>query len=466
MATHYGNMKATFYRDFVSQQILNPSTGAIGGPISFSRPSSTSTYVGSDGYVKTATINEPRFTYEYDSNGVLQYRGLYIDNRTSYNLFLHSEDLSNAYWTKTNGSVSSTSTLSPNGVDNAQKLSLTSAGGSINKQITLSGGTVGSGASASKRVLYISIFAKAAECSHLNIKVYNGTNNVDCYFNLSNGTTGTNTCGLGCLYSTPPIGTSLAGMQYIYKHICNMGNGWYRCILCVQDPQLTASQNFTVTFTPSTSASSLTINNSNDGALLWGAMFDYGLNVSNLYHSCFSNYIKTTTATTQSFADTCSVSTSNATENNLLAGYSADSCSIYAEFTMPYFFISTINGTVVSLGATSKYNAGNSMSMRILTNQGSIGYVNKLYRPPGQPAYDFNMGAPVAISAINNKMLITNRQYAPLVSAMNGITGTSSSSLVPQRFNTMSMLGTVCYKKIFYIPTYLNTSQVTRLTTL
>ena len=117
MATHYGNMKATFYRDFVAQQILNPGTGAIGGPITFGR-SSAGTYVGSDGYIKTATFNEARFTYEYDTNNVLQYRGLLIDPRTSNNLFLNSENFNDSYWIKTNGSISSTSTLSPNGVDN------------------------------------------------------------------------------------------------------------------------------------------------------------------------------------------------------------------------------------------------------------------------------------------------------------------------------------------------------------
>ena len=109
MATHYGNMKATFYRDFVSQPSLNPTTGAIGGPITFSR-NSVATYVGSDGYIKTAATNEPRFTYEYDSNNILQYRGLSIDGRNSNNLFQYSEDLANAYWTKTNGSTSSTTT--------------------------------------------------------------------------------------------------------------------------------------------------------------------------------------------------------------------------------------------------------------------------------------------------------------------------------------------------------------------
>jgi len=459
MATHYGNMKATFYRDFVTQQSLNPTIGAIGGPITFSR-ASAATYVGSDGYIKTATFNEARFTYEYDTSNVLQYRGLLIDPRTSYNLFLYSEDLSNAYWTKTNGSISSTSTLSPNGVDNGQKFSLTSAGGSVNKQVTVTGGTVG----ALKRVLYVSIFAKAAECQHLNIKVDNGTTTVDCYYNLSSGTVGTNTCGLGCFY---PTGASQNGLQFIYKNTCNMGNGWYRCVLCVQDPQSASSANFTVSFTPTTSASSLTIGSSGDGALLWGAMFDYGLNVTNAYHSCFSNYIKTTVSTNSCQPDSCSVSTSDANENNLLAGYSANEMSVYAEFTMPYFFKTNITSSVIALTAGTKYGPGGSCNMRINYAPASDnGYVQQLYRPYFGGAYDFNIGAPTPILQNNNKMIITNRRYAPLTSAMNGVTGTSSTSLIPQRFNLLTINGAACYKKIFFVPIYLNTAQIIRLTTI
>jgi len=463
MATHYGNMKATFYRDFVSQQVLNPTRGSIGGPVSFSRASSA-TYVGSDGYIKTAASNEPRFTYEYDSNNILQYRGLLIDSRNSNNIFLHSEDLSNAYWTKTNGSISSTSTLSPNGIDNGQKFSLTSAGGSVNKQVTLSGGTVGTGTTASKRVLYVSIFAKAAECSHLNIKVDNGTTTVDCYYNLNNGTVGSNTCGLGCFY---PTGASQAGLQFIYKNICNMGNGWYRCILAVQDPQLAASANFTVSFIPSTSSSSLTIGSSGDGLLLWGAMFDYSLNSANAYHTCFSSYIKTTTSTNSCSFESCVISSSDTNENNLLAGYPANECSAYAEFTTPYFFKTTISSTVLFLSAGTKYGPGGQMSMRInyLASEDK-GYINHLYRPYFGGAYDYNANTIPAILSTNNKMIITNRQFSPVMCAINGNIGTSSVSLVPQRFNTMSIGGAICYKKIFYIPIFINASQLIRLTTL
>lgn len=458
MGTNYGNVKASFYRDFVSQQSLNPSYGGIGGPLAFGR-NTIGTYIGSDGYIKTAAINEPRFTYEYDSNGVLQYRGLLIDNRSiSYNNFLYSEDLSNAYWTATNGSVSSTSTLSPNGVDNSQKLSLTSAGGNISKLVTVTGGTVGS----LRRVLYISIMAKAAECSHLNIKVDNGTNTVDCYYNLSTGATGNNTCGVGCVYPSGAVN----GLQFIYKHICNMGNGWFRCILAVQDPQSAASANFTVSFIPSTSASSLTINSSGDGLLLWGAMFDYGLNVTSSYHSCFSNYIKTTTTIASCGGDTCYVSANDSMENFLLGGNSADSCAAYAEFTTPYFFRATIVGTPIYCTAGVKYGNGGQMSMRLNTSGGTTGYVQHLYRPIAGGAYDFNIGAPTPLLATNNKMIISNRQNAPISSSMNGIVGTSANNLVPQRFNQLYLSGTACYKKIIYIPTYLNSAQLARLTTL
>jgi len=460
MATHYGNMKDTFYRDFVTQQILNPSAGSIGGPIVFSR-STSGTYIGSDGYIKTAAANEPRFTYEYDSNGVLQYMGLYIDSqRTSYNYFNYSEDFSQAVWTKTNSSISPPSTLSPNGVTNGSKINLFTSGGNINYSLT----SAGNANTSLKRQLTVSIIAKAAECQHLNIKIDNGTTTVDCYYNLSTGSTGNNTNGLGGHYSIPSPGNQ-NGLQFIYKHICNMGNGWYRCILSVEDSITVNSANYTISFIPSSSASSISLTNTNDGILIWGAMVDTIL-ISFNYHYCFANYIKTTGSSASCGTETCYVSNSNATENNLLAGYTADSFSIYAEFTTPYFFIGTIVGTIINLGATSKYNTGNGASMRINTSQNTTGYITYLYRPPGQPAYDFNVGAPVAISALNNKMIITNRQSAPIMAAMNGSTNTSALGLIPQRFNTFYLGGVACYKKIFYVPTYFNSNQLIRLTTL
>ena len=93
-------------------------------------------------------------------------------------------------------------------------------------------------------------------------------------------------------------------------------------------------------------------------------------------------------------------------------------------------------------------------------------YINHLYRPYFGGAYDYNANTVPAILSTNNKMIITNRQFSPVMCAMNGNTGTSGSNLVPQRFNTMSINGTICYKKIFYTPIFINASQLIRLTTL
>ena len=94
------------------------------------------------------------------------------------------------------------------------------------------------------------------------------------------------------------------------------------------------------------------------------------------------------------------------------------------------------------------------------------GHINHLYRPYFGGAYDYNANTIPAILSTNNKMIITNRQFSPVMCAMNGNTGTSSVGLIPQRFNTMSMGGAICYKKIFYTPIFINTSQLIRLTTL
>jgi hypothetical protein len=237
--------------------------------------------------------------------------------------------------------------------------------------------------------------------------------------------------------------------------------------LCVQDPQSASSANFTVSFTPSTSSSSLTIGSSGDGMLLWGAMFDYGLNVTNNYHSCFSNYIKTTVSTNSSLADSCVLSSSDSNENNLLAGYPANEFSAYVEFTSTYFFKTTISSTLLAITAGTKYGGGGSSNMRVNYLPASdTGFIQHLYRPVTGGAYDFNIGAPTPLLENNNKIIMTNRQYAPLTSAMNGITGTSATNLVPQRFNALSLGGTMCYKKIFFIPMYLNAAQIIRLTTL
>jgi hypothetical protein len=421
MAINYGNMRATFYRDF-NDQTLNPTTGAIGGPITYSR-NSTATYIGSDGYIKTATANTPRFTYEYDSNNNLVYRGLYIDNRSSTNMFTYSEDFSQNSWTKTNSSVASSSTLSPNGVDNGTKLTISASGGNISSSF--------------------SIMAKAAECSYLNISISDGTYSFNAYYDLATGATGNNTAG------------TTNQLTYVYKHIYRMGNGWYRCILCGYDNQ--SASTYTCTFTPSTTANAIT-GSSGDGILLFGANADYTANNSVGYHQCFTQYIKTTGSTTTCLADQFYVnSQGGASYSSFLSTFNENNFTVYCEFTVPYFFRSTISSNIISLYGSTRLGSNNYQSSMRVSNA-NISY---LYRTPS--GWDFGS---FAIQESNNKMIITNKQSPTLISAMNGTLATSSASLVPAKFDSFYVNGICCVKKLIYIPSYPGSDAIKGLTTL
>ena len=163
MGINYGSLQCTFYRDFERRKELEPSSGKIGGPITYAR-NSTATYIGSNGFLKTASINEPRFGYEYDNNGTLQYRGLLIEPTAGNNYLLHSEDFSQTNWIKNSCSVNSVSVTNPDGSTTGQKIAKLSNDGNISQSYT----TNYTNANTSlHRAFHFSIVAKASECGYL-----------------------------------------------------------------------------------------------------------------------------------------------------------------------------------------------------------------------------------------------------------------------------------------------------------
>jgi hypothetical protein len=438
MATHYGNIKATFYRDFVSQQSLNPSNGGIGGPVFFSR-SNAGTYVGSDGYIKTAGANIPRFNYEYDNSGVLQYRGLYIDPNTSNNNFIYSEDFTQAVWTKTNTQIESTSTLSPNGTDNGSRLELTSSGGSMSYNLSLIGAT-----NANKRFMYISLMAKASECNHLRIHISNGTYTTECYYNLSNGTVGTNTAG------------TANQLLFVHKYVCNMGNGWYRLMLCVQDVQLASPGiNYTISFSPTTSASSLTGSNG-DGCLIFGTMLNTIFNQANGYEVAFAQYIKTTGSVVDVGADTCNLST----KSLWLESYPASEFTGLCQFYSPYNFCDVITGGALGFNFYTSGNAfDGGFSIRHLRNNANL-VVDKY--TPSYTRYDYAN----FITRLGENRVAMTHSNSIWYTFRNGVNVGSRSSIGYHEVRMMSLGGPNNYKYVYVIPIAANTTQLARISAL
>jgi hypothetical protein len=95
--------------DFVNSQCIDPS-------YTFTRNSS-GTYVGDDGLIKTAAINEPRFEFDVLSG---EYKGLLIEEaRTNQLTYSNTFDVD---WTDTNITRESTSNLAPDGTNTALRV--------------------------------------------------------------------------------------------------------------------------------------------------------------------------------------------------------------------------------------------------------------------------------------------------------------------------------------------------------
>ena len=439
MSTHYGNIPCTFYRDFETWKELEPSSGGIGGPITYGR-NSTATYIGSNGYLQTAGVNQPRFGYEYDSNGDLAYRGLLIEPAPGNNYLLYSEDFSQTNWTKTASSVNSVSVTNPDGSTTGQKIAKSSNGGSISQSYT----TNYTNASATVRGFHLSVMAKAAECEHLLLAISNGTDSIYCYYNLSNGTVGANGAG----------GNNLV---FIYKHIANMGNGWYRCFLCIRDDNLT-NKTYTFTYIPSTTSTGMTINNNGDGAYLWGAMAHYEPNFTIPYQQTAKSYIKTTTGVVTGAAESCYVgnTANNSLVSRILGSYNNQQISLFGHFSLPYNFKVGITQGYLGIGIPPT-----SLYYRQINN-----IVNILLRRTGFNAFDFGS---YSILDNNNKAILTYGAGLGVKSCMNNntiyISALASTGIVDPIFS-ISFGGDAYFKKVFCIPTILNNSQLSRLTTL
>jgi hypothetical protein len=125
--------------------------------------------------------------------------GLLIEEQRT-NLFQRSEEFDNAYWGKDNSSVLSNVAIAPDGTLTADKIVEDTANAShyVWRQVTASGDHS------------LSVYAKAAERGFLAINFFTSGGNRITWFNLTNGTVGTNAAGNTA--SITPV-----------------GNGWYRC---------------------------------------------------------------------------------------------------------------------------------------------------------------------------------------------------------------------------------------------
>ena len=229
------------------------------GPTPTFTRASTATFVGSDGLIQSAALNTPRFDHDPVT---LACKGLLIEEART-NLALQSEDFGTT-WVSIGASVSVNAATSPNGLVTADKLilDLLSTTGRVQQATTLSGSHT------------FSAFLKASEWNWTFITPSMAVGGV--WFNLSNGTIGTQQAG--CVGS-----------------IVSYGNGWYRCSVTLTGTGSVSSTRVT----PTNADNTITAGDGTSGIFAWGAQLEAG--------SFATSYIPTTTAALARSADVCSI---------------------------------------------------------------------------------------------------------------------------------------------------------------
>jgi len=282
------------------------------GPTPVFTRGSTNTFVGSDGLIQSAAVNAPRFDHDPLT---LACKGLLIEEGRT-NSILQSEDFGTS-WSAIGATVSVNAATSPNGLVTADKviLDLLSTTGRVQQATTLSGSHT------------FSAFLKASEWNLAFITPSMAVGGV--WFNLSNGTIGTQQAG--CVGS-----------------IVSYGNGWYRCSVTLTGTGAISSTRVT----PTNADNTITAGDGTSGIFAWGAQLEAG--------SFPTSYIPTTTAALARSADVCSITGSdfsgfyNQSEGTIIAAASVDVLAgnnrgIYG-----------INNNTASHGFLTFYNASSS----------------------------------------------------------------------------------------------------------
>jgi hypothetical protein len=228
--------------------------------ITFTRTSSA-TYVGEDGLIKTVPANEARFDHDPETGESL---GLLIEEGRS-NLIEYSEDISNSNWSNFTNITSNTSdTTSPNGLNTATKLFDTTLESSqLSRYRTI-------GSYSENNTYTFSIFVKPAERDKIRIALQNvstGDNFIRAHINLSTET----------VENSGAFGSATFSSASIIKY----PNNWYRIFITgiLGTTSTTVRINTLVQFPPSfpsLGAGGARTGDGTSGIYIWGAQLEAG----------------------------------------------------------------------------------------------------------------------------------------------------------------------------------------------
>lgn len=269
---------------------LDFTRGVLDPRITFTR-STTATFTGSNGLIQTAAINAPRFDYNPTTRAPL---GLLIEEQRT-NLVTYSSDYTNAVWTKTDTTVTASSSIAPDGTNTGTLLTQGSAGlAEVYAAISITAGTT----------ITYSRYVKAGNSRWYRLQVKNGglTSFAYAWFDLTNGVVG---------------GTSvIGGVATISGNtITSVGNGWFR---------LTFTVMIGAAFTTAVFAGSSVTNNNEATTISGGTRLEWGNQIE--AGAFATSYIPTVASQVTRSADVATM-----TGTNFSSWHNASEGTMYVE---------------------------------------------------------------------------------------------------------------------------------------
>ena len=217
-------------------------------------------------YVPTTDrLNVPRLTYQNGGGGC---PSLLLEKQST-NILLNSGELNS--WLQIDTSVTSNSTISPDGTQNADTVTATGSGSLahlIYQNLSFTSGTA----------YTYSVFAKANTSNFVQI-VFSGDFVLGSYanFDLSNGT--------------------ITASANLTPKIESMGNGWYRCSVSATAGVSSANSQIIYLINSGTASRGQAFTANGESVYLWGGQFEAS--------SYPTSYIPTTSASATRVADVC-----------------------------------------------------------------------------------------------------------------------------------------------------------------
>lgn len=257
VATYTGDGRAGFYVWGAQLEQSKQQTSFIPSTETFTSRASTASYIGSDGYIKTATANTARYTYSVLD---LQIPPRLLYEPAATNLYNYSEQIQT--FSLTGATVTANNTTAPDGTVSADKLVEDTSTTHHDAHQALSGVTAGA-------AMTVSAFFKAAERSMVTLEFVPSSSFANAiapvvYFSLTTGT----------VANTVNMTTKDTSIIYY-------GNGWYRCSATVT-PLTGGTLICNMGMTAGLSNTEVYTGDGTSGLYIWGAQAEVG-NVATSY---------------------------------------------------------------------------------------------------------------------------------------------------------------------------------------